>query len=432
MSFINDTVLTPTRCPQVLVDKILKENALSETLISSVETNTIENVIGVVNRYYPALVPATLAELAVFGSMSLDKRTKPLTLIFEAGSGSGKTAVVQMVFPIDDRLKDFVYRTDKFTPKSFVSHAANLKETELLKQDLLPKLKDKVLVTKELAPIFRGRKEDLTENFSMLISVLDGKGFTSDSGMRGQRGYQDIIVFNWIGATTPIPRETHQLMSQLGTRVLFYEVPTIELTEDELLAYAERDDSSEAENECARVVNNFLVEFYEKHPRGSVNPEGVLISQALKLKLVRWTRLLVSGRAEVKYERDFSSSEAVAALKPETPFRVIGYFKDLARGHALIHGRMEVDESDLELISNIAISSIPIQLRPIIRGLREYESINSSQCAALCKVSQPTARNYLKELSLLGIAELTKGSPQDNTADEIILNPLFQWLKLRP
>jgi hypothetical protein len=391
-----------------------------------IQSNTIEQVIEVVKKYYPALVPCLLAELAVFGSMSLAGRSKPLSLIFEGSSGAGKTAVVQMVFPVDERLKDKVYRTDKFTPKAFVSHAANMSEENLKKQDLLPKLKNKVLVTKELAPIFRGRKEDLTDNFSMLISVLDGKGFTSDSGMRGQRGYQESIVFNWIGATTPIPRETHRVMSQLGTRLLFFEAPDIQPTEEELLKFAERDNSSEAESECAKAVNDFLAGFFEDHPISSVGPETIVIPPAYLTSIVRWAMLLVKGRAEVKYDDD--TLEPLAAMKSEAPFRVIGYFKDLVRGHALIHGRKEVDESDLEMISQIAISSIPEQLRPLIKQLRIGGTVDSTRIAALCGVSKPTARKYLKELSLLGIADLTKGSSQDNQSDSIRLSESFKWL----
>ena len=405
-----------------------------EPVEESVEPETLSRVKRVVEQYYPELVDIVLAELAVFGTLALAKRTKPLSLIFEGRSGSGKTAVVQMVFPLDDKLKDKVYRSDKFTPKSFVSHAANVKEDNLAKIDMLPRLRDKVLVTKELAPIFRGRKEELTDNFSILISVLDGKGFTSDSGMRGQRGYKEDIVFNWIGATTPIPAETHRLMSQLGTRLLFYEVSSLEPTEEELLAYVQRDESSKAEEECCKAVNDFLSEFYQHFEIGKVDPEKISLRVDDARKLVKWAYLLVKGRTEIRYEKEESSSnwEPIAALASESPFRVVGYFKDLVRGHALIHGRTEVEESDLEMISHIAISSIPGHLRPLIRALRQEESVDSTHCTSICKVSKPTARKYLRELSLLGIAELTEGSRERNLADEIRLSEFYQWLKIRP
>jgi hypothetical protein len=66
-----------------------------------------------------------------------------------------------------------------------------------------------VLLTKELAPIFGAREDELRDNIATLISVLDGEGFISDSGMRGRRGYEEAIIFNWIGATTPLNARVH-------------------------------------------------------------------------------------------------------------------------------------------------------------------------------------------------------------------------------
>src|SRR6185503_20814497 len=116
----------------------------------------------------------------------------------------------------------YVYRSDVFTPKSFVTSAANLSEAIRKQIDLLPKLKNKYLLTKELAPILRGQEKDLIEMFKILIPILDGKGFVTNTGL-ASRGYSKAIVFNWLGATTPLPRKAFRIMNQLGTRLLFYE-----------------------------------------------------------------------------------------------------------------------------------------------------------------------------------------------------------------
>ena len=365
--------------------------------------------------------------------MALAERSKPLSLIFETASGYGKTAVLQMVFAEpESELASHVYRSDKFTPKAFVSHAANVKGSQRLMNDLLPKLENKVLVTKELAPIFRGREEEMQANFSVLISVLDGKGFTSDSGMCGQRGYDRPIVFNWIGATTPLPASTHRLMSQLGTRLLFYEVPAITPTEEELVAYALKDTASTAEDECRAAVTEFLEDFFRRHPVGSVPAESIKISEASTRDLVRWATFITGGRAEVKFERQGSNWEPVAAMPPEGPWKVINYLKDLARGHALIHTRTSVNACDLEFVEHVAISSIPGHLRPIVRALISSAKVNTPMVARRCRVSDPTARSYMKQMSLLGIADLVKGSAPSNQPDSLGLSTAYRWLKSKP
>jgi hypothetical protein len=70
--------------------------------------------------------------------------------------------------------------------------------------------------------------------------------------------------------------------------LLFYEVPAIELSEEELLAYASRDDADEGELECQRAVNEFLVCRFRHHPIGSVLSDSIAISKELGLQLVRW------------------------------------------------------------------------------------------------------------------------------------------------
>ncbi|HVG20961.1 MAG TPA: hypothetical protein VNI02_18070 [Blastocatellia bacterium] len=389
----------------------------------------------IINTHYPALLDAVHASLSVFATLSFKNRTKPLSVIFEASSGFGKTAVLQMAFPLKDskdkhnELRKYVYRSDKFTPKSFVSHAANVKKALLKDVDMLPRVKNKVLITKELAPIFRGREQDIKENFSILISILDGKGFTSDSGTMGQRGYEESIIFNWLGATTPLPINIHRIMSQLGTRLLFFEVKTIEPTEEQLFAYAERGNAGKAEIECNIVVNKFLINFYKCYPIGSIEADSIRIPSELNKQIVRWAGFLVRGRAEIKYEKDKYEWIPIAANKPEGAWKVIDYFKELARGRALINNRMEVNSFDLDFIAHIAISSIPIHFRPIVRELRISEIVDSTRCQELCAVSRPTARKYLKELSLLGIVDLTKGEEEKNEADKITLSKEFLWMR---
>jgi hypothetical protein len=411
-------------------------NFVNKSQIQTQDNCLLEQYVNpTINKYYSGLLNPLHAALSVFATLSLKNRTKPLSVIFEASSGLGKTAVLQMTFPVKEsptkisKSADYVYRSDKFTPRSFVSHAANVKKAELKDIDLLPRLKNKVLVTKELAPIFRGRENELQENFSILISVLDGKGYTSDSGTMGQRGYQESIIFNWLGATTPLPITTHRIMSQLGTRLLFYEVLSAEPTLEDLYAYAEMDNSGKAEVECNVVVNNFLIEFFKRNPVGSIDSNSIIISSDLSQQIVKWAKFLVKGRAEVKYDKDYAEWEPIAALPSEGPYKVIDYFKELARGHTLIHDRKEVNSSDIEFVSHIAISSIPIQLRPIIRELRISEYVDSGRCEKICLVSRPTARKYLKELNVLGIVNLTEGSKETNEGVKVTLADEFLWLR---
>ncbi len=405
------TITTPSPCPPA----------------SGSSSNELERLNRAILKHYPALLTSVHAMLAVFAAMALKGRTKPLSLVFETPSGYGKTATLQMAFPEreDGPLAKLVYRSDKFTPRSFVSHAANVKLEDMPKLDMLPKLENKVLITKELAPILRGRVEELQENFSILTSVLDGKGFLSDSGMHGRRGYDRPILFNWIGATTPLPASTHRLMSQLGTRLLFFEVPAKPPSLEELKAYLRNNDPEAAERECQKAVNLFLALFFLRHPIASIDPSSFEFPDELQDDLVRWVSFLVTARAEIRFEDD----RPIAASPTEGPWKVVNYFKQLAFGHALIHGRRVIDPSDIGFIGDVALSSTPGHLRKVIRALRTVAAVDTAMAICLCEVTSPTARNYLTELQLVGIADLTKGPANTYIAT---LRDEYRWLRTYP
>jgi hypothetical protein len=394
------------------------------------DESLLDIVERLIARYYPGLLPVVKSGLAVFGAMALEGRTKPLSVIFETTSGYGKSAVTQMFFPFDgSELEEYAYRCDKFTPKSFVSHAANVSKEKLLEIDLLPQLKSKVLITKELAPIFRGREDELKETFSILIAVLDGKGFSSNSGVQGKRGYEEDIVFNWLGATTPLPKDTHRLMYNLGTRLLFYEVPSVPPSIDALSAYAKRDDTSAAEVECRAAVNHFIVDFFKRFPLGGIPQPCIEIPNDHSDAIARWAELLAVGRRAIVYEREGNKYTPVSAATPEGPYKIVDYFKELARGHAMIHERTEVNAEDIALVEHIAISSMPAHLRPIVRALQRSGKISSAECERICRVTRPTARRYLLEASLLELGTLRKGDAAANASDLLTLSPRFRWLR---
>ena len=195
---------------------------MSETKTVEVRWSDVEKLIK--KHYRGELSDSIKVALAVVAALSLKGRDHCLVVVFEGGSGQGKSIIVRSLMPDRPETEKFLKRVDDFTPASFVSHASNRKEEELEANDLLPQLKDKVMLTKELAPLFRDDDKELRQNFGRLTSVLDGDGYKTHSGVHGARGYTGRYVFNWVGATTPIPERTHKMMAQLGNRILFHEV----------------------------------------------------------------------------------------------------------------------------------------------------------------------------------------------------------------
>ena len=57
-----------------------------------------------------------------------------------------------------------------------------------------------MFLTPELSPMFTTKEENLIQLLGIITRIADGHGYFSDSGAHGQRGYDEDIMFAWVGA----------------------------------------------------------------------------------------------------------------------------------------------------------------------------------------------------------------------------------------
>ncbi len=378
------------------------------------------------NHYGEEIAMAIKAGLSVVGTHSLAQREHCLCLVIVGASGKGKSVSVNVLMPDRESTKGYLHRCDDFTPASFVSHAANKNKKQLNSIDLLPKIKDKTLLTKELSPLFRGDSKDMQKNFAVLTAVLDGKGYVRQSGAQGERGYTDEYLFNWIGATTPFPDHVYKMMAQLGNRIYFYEIISVDLKEDDLVAFAKQNDGDDHLKECQKLVNDFIENHFQHYPLKSVDPSSIDIPDDVIVELVRYAQFIAVGRVEVTSDE----SAGLRVGEPEGPHRIILSLKMLAMGSAIADQRTAVSaEHDLPMIRHIAFSTIPENRRKLIRALLlNGGAITSTDAETVLKISRPTAIAWLKELGATGIVEFHAGDSNTSTPASTTLTTDWQWL----
>jgi hypothetical protein len=383
----------------------------------------------IAGHYREELALAVKAGLAVIASLSLKGRDHCLVLVFEGGSGRGKSIIVRVLMPDRAGTDSFLERADDFTPASFVSHASNRTADELSQIDLLPRIKGKVMLTKELAPLFRDDEKVLRQNFARLTSVLDGDGYKTNSGTHGSRGYTGRYIFNWIGATTPIPERTHKVMSQLGNRILFYEVAGDECTEEELIEFAENYNGADVVVGCRKLVNEFIQGHFQRHPLESVDANSITIPSDLLRELVHYVKLISHGRVEI-YRNESGYFESAS---PEGPHRVLLLLQTVVRGLALLEGRSTATSDDLEVVRHIAFSSLPRFRRELLRVVIAAGGHLHSTCVAnTLDVSKPTALDRMRELAATGVCKFVDGNSSTSNPAQITLRSNWRWLLETP
>ncbi len=374
----------------------------------------------VVGHHFPEALDPVKAALAVAAVGCLKDNEQPTTLIFVAPASAGKSMALNFLMPESetDPLATFFYRSDKFTAASFVSHRADTSEEKLRTVDLLPRLERKTLLTKELAPMFTGKHDVLTERFAVLTAVLDGKGYTSDSGAHGRRGYTRPINFQWLGATTPLSPEALAVMAALGPRILFYDADRPRQGTEALVALALQANGGAAKQECQATVRDFLLLLYAQYPPGSIASSAILCDEGSARVIALWAQVVVALRATVE-RTGKGDDEVVVDVTSEHPERVLGILMNVAIGSALAHGRGAVSEYDLAQVAHIALSSGVQGRQKVFRAVLALGgSATTPQIEAATRLTGPTVRRHLQDLKLVGLADLRRGNPQSMTAVE--------------
>jgi hypothetical protein len=370
-----------------------------------------------IDQHFPGLWPAVDVALSVCATLLLAKNTNPTALIFVGGPSSSKTTIADMFADADVTVTDgqethgLFYLSDSFTPAAFVSQAASRSTKDLPKVDLLPRIKHKVLVTPELAPVFRGKDDELVKTFKIITRVLDGHGLKTDSATHGARGYRGDYLFCWIGATTPFDNNVWQMMGQLGSRLFFFVMGDDgeEVTVEMLVQSEEQGDYSERLAACKTVVADFLQDLFKRHGGiRSVNWNTKKDPRNVKEEIARLAKLLAEMRSEPTREANPEHDHhGYVPAKREKPWRAQAVLRNLARGHALVHGRTELAQEDLPPIASVTVASMPPALGRVFTALVEKtgEPLSTAECRDALEVQHPeTARKIMEELDRRGIA----------------------------
>jgi len=354
----------------------------------------------------------TDACLSVVVTLLLEDITNPTGLNLIDSPSTDKTTILSWFYDIEG----ITYKTDNFTPASFVSHSSNVKEKDLPKVDLLPRIRYKCIIIPELAPIFQKRREDLIVIFSILTRAFDGHGLETDSGVRGRRGYKGDYLFAWLGASTPLDFRVWNTMGKLGSRLLFLTVSGDNSNRERVQTVlsglrSEKSYKSKVE-ECRKVIHDFLI-FLWRQTGGvrKVKWDTKGDSEVLVECIVNIANLVARARSVVSVWREKDSEYNYNQPTIEHPYRLSRILYNLARAHAIIQGRNQINEDDLKVIIEVGLSSMPDDRRQVLNLLLQAspgEDIETGDLTKKLGVSEPTARAIMQTLDVLGIVDLDK------------------------
>ena len=356
----------------------------------------------VIIKNFPSIWFETKACLSACASLSLKNLNGCPSLNLVGNPAGEKTTVLSFFYG-----QDKIYISDDFTPRAFVSHSANVSSFELEEVDLLPKIKDNVLLTPELAPLFEAPKDKLIDNFSTLTRVLDGEGLNRDSGVHGHRGYCGDYKFVWLGATTPLRSSVWTIMGKIGNRLFFLNMREKNRTDNDYLTMFRGQAYEERVQECRSAVRSFLDNLFEKNGIRKLDwdAEGDIL---LLPEIIKYAKFLSKLRASLMTWRGEERGEYEYSFPiVEEPPRAINSLYNLAKGHALINGRNFLKNEDLEIVRAVCFSSMPHDRHKFLQLLAKHEGkLTTQQIEKELGCSTQTATRTMKIFEVLGIVTI--------------------------
>lgn len=387
-----------------------------------------DQLIETVTSHFDQKMARTVEACAsVVATLMLQDLSNPVGLILVDNPSTGKTTALSMFYDLP-----IAYRSDSFTPSAFVSHATNVAKKKLGEIDLLPRIKHKGLIVPEMAPIFGQKREDLQKSIAILTRVFDGEGYTSDSGSHGRRGYQGDFLFAMLAATTPLSKTVWDTMGQFGSRLLFL-TPAYSTEINDRLRRAHCDvfrkgriSFKQKVSDCSTMVNGLFSSLYpedskQPFPRSiEWNVEDDPAELKEHISIIAEFTARCRSKVAVWESRSNNSEGGKDFAQPllEGPQRLATILYALGRSHALVSGNRQLSESDIPLIIEVALSSMPNDRRQVIDLLLSAPFtlkpspagvVTSSEITDCLKISRPSAIKVIDELALLGIGHKRLG-----------------------
>lgn len=348
-----------------------------------------------------------LVKLAMATSIShlLDQKT-PLWIMFVGVPSSAKTEIARLLTYYPD-----TYYLDALTENAFVSGAKNNNGSEPL--DLLPLLNGKCFVIKDFTTTLSQREETVKKILGDLTSIYDDS-FGKHSGARGTVRYH--AFFSILGCVTPQAINRHQrYMNQIGPRFLFFRVPSSEEVEvDEALTVIWSFSDSKAKfEEAQKKVSAYCYQLAQKAADIQLTKESKEVQDQLNslAKFIARARGMVITRQAEFYN---SENEKVTFYEPlevqvEEPFRALLQLRVLARALAVVSGKQEVGEEELELVKKVALSSMPADRALLLSVIATEDKFwSAKEIADQLGISHKTALRQMDELVSLKVLYKTE------------------------
>lgn len=312
-----------------------------------------------------------------------------IAIVIVGPSSSVKTEVVS---PLGKAIKG--HALSDLSSKTLVSGW----RTSTGNASLLNKLKDNVLVVKDLTTILSGRADERAKVLGQLREILDGSY---------QQEWGNGESLDWTGkvsvvaACTPVIDAHYAAIAQLGTRFVYIRTAIDDPNAIAVKAMKDGAASKQARAKAAQVVVDFVAQFTP------VALNTIALSDEHETELARWATYLATARTPVI--RDPYGREIVETPVVEGPARAVKQLHQFAAARARLDGRTAIEDVDIALARRIAWDSVPlVRARVITSVLKRRATLITEVADDVQRLGTTMIRRCLEDLYALGLLDREK------------------------
>ena len=376
-----------------------------------------DDLRNIVERYFKGKYFYVKTMLAAGpANLLINNISQPCSVFVTGKSSTKKSSILELCRTLPQTVW-----SNNFSAASFVSGARNMDG-----EDLLPRLRNKWLITPELSALFSASKSKFASTFGILTAVLDGRGYVIHTGF-GEAGYADPIRFNWLGAIIRITDTKMKQMGAMGHRLLFLHINSkretfhdMEVRMDKMLSEGRTLDQKLSI--CRNAISAVFLSLAQRYPTG-IDWNNDSDNKRARCAVTKAAITLRTLRGAI---------EANTAPNLEDPSRLTELLYNISRGNAVMSNRIHVTMEDVKPVVAIMIDSVPESRKQLLLSLLQNKGeLDTNEYIDISNLKRKTVLERFAELSALGVSEYTthENSVSNNATKKIILQPEFSWLQ---
>jgi hypothetical protein len=174
---------------------------------------------------------------------------------------------------------------------------------------------------------------------------------------------------------------------------------------------------------CKAAVHQFLSHVFQDAGIRGVPWPMKQDPRPIREWIARCAMVLATLRSEPVREGTWGTD--YTSTKKEQPRRAYAVLRNIARGHALVHGRLQLTHDDLPAVAQVTTSTMPSECSRLFTALVQKELTVAQAQAALGVRSPQTARAAMKRMDSRGVMEFIEEG-QGRPA-LLVFRPPWEW-----